>query len=163
MNARLAAMSGLAATAASHTPAAAAAFGHVALALAALAGSYAPNLSAGDKAALARLFVDKAAGAPAHAKITVSAKSVVCRAGNVDIAAFACELMFGGKKVVLTGRRAHELLATLREAGAPAEGAAGTIYVALHAMRCTIDPDAIARKDGSGAACAFVPGVSQGE
>jgi hypothetical protein len=71
-------------------------------------------------------------------------RMVICRAGDIDIAAFECELTFGAERVELTGRHANELFATIGEAGVPPEGAAGTIYEGIHAMRCVIDPSAVA-------------------
>ena len=132
--------------------------GHTALALAALVGSYAPSLPHRDKAALTRLFDSNSTAAATTPDIDVTADAAICRAGDIDITAFACTLVFGTHTSTLTGRRAHELFATIRDAGAPAEGAAGTIYAALHTLRRTIDPAAIARMDGSGASCTFAPG-----
>ena len=137
---------------------AATASGHGALALGALVGSYSPMLSNHNKVVLASLLEGGGADASANVAIKVDADAVVCRASDVDIAAFKCELRFGAKKVELTGRRANELFATAGVAGVPSEGAAGTIYNAIQAIHCVIDPSAVARKDGSGATCSFQPG-----
>jgi hypothetical protein len=153
-----AAITGLALAAAAQSAAAATAGGYSALALGALVGSYSTTLSSHNKAVLAKLLDGRTAGASSKATINVKADAVICHAGDVDIASFGCELTFGAKKVDLTGRHANELFATLGEAGVQSEGAAGTIYEALHAMSCVIDPAAIAKKDGSGATCNFDPG-----
>ena len=152
-----AAATGLAFAIAAPSALAATASGHGALALGALLGSYSPMLSNHDKAVLASLLEGNATDASSKAAIKVNADAVVCRASNVDIAAFKCELTFGVKKVELTGRHANELFATAGQAGVPSEGAAGTIYESLHAVNCVIDPAAITRKDGSGASCNFDP------
>jgi len=156
----LAAVTGLALTAASQSSAQPRDSGHSALALSALVGSYSPVLTNHDKAVLAKLLEGKAAGISANATIKVNADVVVCRAGDVDIAAFKCELTFGPKKVVLTGRHANELFATIAEAGEASEGAAGTIYEDIHAISCVIDPAEIAQKNGGGATCSFDSGPS---
>jgi hypothetical protein len=91
-------------------------------------------------------------------KIAVTADSVVCRASDVDITARSCRLGFGAKTVTLLGRRAHELGATIAEAGVVSEGAAGTIFESLTHLSCTIDPGMIRQKAGGGADCTFDPG-----
>ncbi len=108
-------------------------------------------------AMLKELLDGNAAGASSK-RVDVRADAVICHAGDVDIAAFGCDLTFGAKKLHLTGRHANELFATIGEAGVPPDGAAGTIYEALHALDCVIDPAGIARKDGGGATCSFDPG-----
>ncbi len=158
MKIHLAAVAGLGLAAATQSAAAPVASGHSALALGALVGSYSMMLTGHDKAVLAGLLDGKAEGVSSEPTINVRADAVVCRAGDVDIAAFACELTFGAKKLELAGRRANELFATIGEAGVRPDGAAGTIYEGLHAMSCVIDPAAIARKDGGGASCKFDPG-----
>jgi hypothetical protein len=149
---------GLAVLTASQSAVSATASSHGALALSALVGSYSTLLTAQEKAVLSQLLDGKTTASRYKATITINADSVICRAGDVDITAFACELTFGVEKLALTGRQASELFATLGEAGVFAEGAAGTIYESLHAMSCVVDPAAIARRDGSGATCTFAPG-----
>jgi len=51
--------------------------------------------------------------------IVVKADAVHCRISNVDITVHSCDLTFGGKKKTLTGRKAHEIYATLVENGVP--------------------------------------------
>ena len=111
-----------------------------------------------DRAALTVLLDGKPIKTAKWRKVVVKSDAVVCRAGNVDITTFRCDLTFGAKKVSLQGRRAHELFATILEAGVPGEGAAGTIYAALHNLSCTIDPPTIAQNSGAGADCTFDPG-----
>jgi hypothetical protein len=65
---------------------------------------------------------------------------------------------YASRGISLQGRHAHELFATILEAGMPGEGAAGTIYEALHNLTCTIDPPTIAGNSGAGADCTFDPG-----
>jgi hypothetical protein len=133
--------------------------GHSALALGALVGIASPMVGLTDRAALTVLLDGKPAKTAKWRKIVVKADLIVCRAGNVDITAFQCDLTFGAKKIALQGRRAHELFATVLEAGVPGEGAAGTIYEALHNLSCTIDPPTIAQNSGAGADCTFDPGA----
>lgn len=127
--------------------------GHGALALGAIVGSNSPFLSAGQKGVLAQLF----AGATVTdaGKVEVAADMIRCRAGNVAINAFACDLTFGAQTIHLTGRAAHELYATLAEIGVPTDGAAGTLYRSISNLRCTIDVNGVSRADGSGADCTY--------
>jgi hypothetical protein len=85
-------------------------------------------------------------------------QSVVCRASNVDLKEHSCNLTFGGKTITLKGRNAHALFATLNEAAVPSEGAAGSIFLSLSHLSCTIDPTEL--QDGGGADCKFEPGTS---
>jgi len=134
--------------------------GHSALALAALVASHSPHVPLREREVMARLFDgDLAVSFPAGATFSVRADAIACQAGDVDITAFACTLTFGAQRVSLKGRKAHELFATLAEAGAPAEGAAGTIHLGLAHLDCTIDPNAIRQKAGGGAACSFATGA----
>ncbi|MGP6159979.1 MAG: hypothetical protein ACLPYS_21205 [Vulcanimicrobiaceae bacterium] len=133
--------------------------GSTALALAALVGRNSPTLSWYSRSELARLLDGHAtAPYPAHRQIVVHADSIVCRAGNVDITVHGCTLKFGTKTTSLSGRAAHELFATLLEVGVPGSGAAGTVYVGLTHLACTVDPHVIAQRGGGGATCTFVPG-----
>ncbi len=140
---------------------AATATGSSALALAAIVAGYSPQVSARDRGALNRLFAGRLNfGYPANRTIAVKADSIICRAGNVDITAWSCELTFDKKKITLKGRKAHELYATIAEAGVPADGAAGSSFEALSHLDCTIDPNVIKQKAGGGASCNFDPGQS---
>jgi hypothetical protein len=133
--------------------------GHSALALAALVGVHEPALTVAERLHLVRLLNDQMLhGAALHHTIHVHADAVDCTAGDIDIAAFACALKFGVHTVNLHGRVAHELFATIAEAGVPGDGAAGRIHEGLHALSCTIDPAVIAENAGGGADCAFQPG-----
>ena len=79
---------------------------------------------------------------------------------NVDITDRSCALAFAASNRELKGREAHELYATLVEAGVASDGAAGTIHESISHLLCTIDPNAIKQKDGSGAECKFDTGGS---
>jgi hypothetical protein len=130
--------------------------GHSGLALAALVASYSPTLSARDKAAMAEIFAGKGSGGfPKGQKIEIVADKIVCRAGDVDIAARSCVLSFGAKTVTIEGRASNELYATLIEAGVAGDGAAGTIYESLAKLACKVDPAEIAQNDGGGVSCAY--------
>jgi hypothetical protein len=131
--------------------------GHAALALAALVASHSPQLPQQAREVMARLF-DGDLNVAGHT-LSVRADAVACQAGDVDITAFACTLTFGVQRVSLKGRKAHELFATLAEAGAPSDGAAGTIHEGLSHLDCMIDPTVIKQRAGGGAACRFVPGA----
>jgi hypothetical protein len=133
--------------------------GNGALALAALVAERSSSLSVHDKRLMVRMLNgDLGFSAPAGRTIAVVADAVVCKAGDVDISAHACELSFGAAKRMLVGRAAHELYATLAEIGAPPDGAAGTIYEAVTQLRCTIDPSAVKQRAGAGAECTFMRG-----
>lgn len=147
----------LAAVAIPGTVKAAATSGHAALALATLVAIQDPTLPNPVPRQLGTLLDDRALP-KGSALITVQAKSVTCGAGDVDIAAFHCDLAFRTGTRHLTGRPANELYATLIEAGVPSDGAAGTIYEAVQNLVCRIDPDAIASRGGSGADCSDTPG-----
>ena len=133
--------------------------GSSALALAALVGLHEPGHTARERHALTRYLAGHSMVAfPAHKKITVKAKGVVCRSSNVDITHHSCVLTFPAT-VNLPGRSAHELYATIIENGVPGDGAAGTIFEALGALDCTLDPHEIAQNAGGGASCGFTPGA----
>ncbi len=143
---------------ASHQMALADTTGHGALALGVIVGDDSPYLSWHTRADLARLLDDKPLGYGKHSVIVVNAQSVVCQAGDVDLAAFSCTLTYGKVKRTRIGRRANELFATLVEAGVPSDGAAGHVFETVSKLECKLDPKALAGKDGSGASCAFQPG-----
>jgi hypothetical protein len=134
--------------------------GQRALALAALVAEHSPLLSGQDKQAIVRLFQGSLAFPfPDGRKITAQADSIVCRASNVDITSRSCTLTFGARAPNLSGRRAHELFATLAENGIPEDGAAGSVFVGLSQLTCTIDPAEIKKKAGGGADCKFERGA----
>jgi hypothetical protein len=146
--------------AASQAASAATTAGGSALALAALVAEHSPLLSHHEKNVIAKMFDGHLNFTfPANKKISVKADAVVCRASNVDITSRSCELTFGTKKPNLKGRKAHELFATVAEAGVPPDGAAGTIFEALSHLVCTIDPNEIKQRAGGGASCQFDPGA----
>jgi hypothetical protein len=95
---------------------------------------------------------------PPVGAIVVKASKLVCRSSNVDLLSRSCSLSFGAHTISLRGRRAHEIYATIAEAGVPADGASGSIYEALKDLSCTISPVAIREKAGGGATCSFVAG-----
>jgi hypothetical protein len=129
--------------------------GSAALALAALVAEHSPNVKAGDKLLLEKFLNGRVYSY--RKKITVAASSISCKATNVDITLHHCDLTFGTKKIATNGRKAHELYATLAEAGVPPDGAAGSIFEAISNLDCTIDPTEIKQKAGGGAHCTFDP------
>jgi hypothetical protein len=131
--------------------------GHVALALASLVGLNSPSLTATQKSVLTAYLAGNSAANP-RAKITITAAKVSCGAGDVDITRFFCELTFGTATKELTARAAHELYATLAEAGVQSDGAAGTIYEGVTDLKCVLTPADISQNGGGGAACTFTPG-----
>jgi hypothetical protein len=144
---------------ASESAAAATASGSSALALAALVAADSRLLPRQDRSLMARMFAGYLNFRfPANRKITIKADSIVCRASNIDITQRSCQLTFGAKKVMLNGRKAHEMFATIAEVGVPADGAAGTIFESLSHLVCTIDPNEVKQKAGGGATCNFDPG-----
>lgn len=131
--------------------------GSTALALAAVIAPLSPDLSGAEKKAVAVLFAGSS-DVPAKKAIMVSADRIVCRTGNVDITVRSCEVTFGKKTRTVNGSTANEIFATEALAGIPADGAAGSNFESLTRLSCTIDANAIRRKDGSGADCTFQPG-----
>jgi hypothetical protein len=133
--------------------------GPSALALAAIVASHSRMLGVVDRNVLARLFNGRTNfGYPRNRTITVSAESIDCKVSNVDITDRSCALAFNAGNRALKGREGHELYATLVEAGVASDGAAGTIHESVTHLLCTIDPNAIMQKDGSGAECKFDTG-----
>jgi hypothetical protein len=132
--------------------------GSGALALAALVAEHSPKVEASDKILLGK-FLNGQANLP-HAykkKITVAANAITCKTSDVDITLYECDLTFGTKKIAMHGKMAHELYATLVEAGVPPDGAAGSIFEAVSDLNCTIDPGEVKQKSGGGAHCTFAP------
>jgi hypothetical protein len=128
--------------------------GHNAVALAGVVAPYSPTLTPGQKVVMAKLFEGHD---PTSPPITITADSITCFAGDVAINTFNCDLKFGTHTINVTGRKAHEIFATLIEAGVPANGTAGKIYEALLLLSCTIDPNQIKQNSGAGASCTFTP------
>ena len=136
------------------------AIGSTALVLASLVSEQSPLLSLDEKSVLGQMLrPNPNFSYLAERKISVAADSIVCRQSNVDIAARSCELTFGEKKVLVKGRKAHELYATIGEVGVPPDGAAGTIYESLSHLACAIDSGEVKQKTGGGAECKFEPGA----
>jgi hypothetical protein len=127
-----------------------------ALALASIVAEYAPRLSAAEKRVMAR-FLSGSSDVifPANKTIRVEADSVECKASSVAIVEHFCELKFGAKTRTISGRKAHELYATLIEVGVPAEGAAGSIYENIKYIACTINPNELKQNSGGGATCRY--------
>jgi hypothetical protein len=130
--------------------------GSGALALAALVGTVSPLLSGSEKGVLRQLLDGQAKFAfPTGKTISVQARKLTCRASNVDIKSHSCALTFGSHDVALSGRRAHELYATLAEIGVPPDGAAGSIFEAVSNLKCMIDPGEVKQNSGGGAHCDY--------
>ncbi|KRQ06489.1 hypothetical protein AOQ71_25375 [Bradyrhizobium manausense] len=131
--------------------------GSTALALAGVIAPLSPTLSGAEKKAVAMLFAANA-DIPYKKPVVVTADKIVCRTGNVDITLRNCEVTFGKKARTVNGPTANEIFATEALAGIPPDGAAGSNFESLSKLSCTIDPNAIRQKDGSGADCTFQPG-----
>jgi hypothetical protein len=131
--------------------------GSTALALAGVIAPLSPDLSGAEKEAVAMLFAANS-NIPYRKAIVVTADRIVCRTGNVDITVRNCELTFGKEVRNVNGPTANEIFATEALAGIPSDGAAGSNFESLTRLSCTIDPNAIRQKDGSGADCTFQPG-----
>jgi hypothetical protein len=126
--------------------------GSTALAVAAVIAQHSPLLSAFEKRTIAGLFNGKAR---AGKKLTVTAESIICRVGNVDITARSCEMTFDKGSRVVKGREANEINATLIAASAVPEGAAGSMIQTVTKLSCTLDPNVIKDNSGGGADCSF--------
>jgi len=148
-----------AASAPTASAASATASGPSALALAAVLSADSAVHNSFDKRVLARLFAgDTNISFPPHKKISVKVNSITCRVSNVDITSRSCDLTFTTGKRALKGREANELYGTLAVAGVAAEGAAGSMIESVTNLDCTVDPNAVKQKDGSGADCTFTTG-----
>jgi hypothetical protein len=133
--------------------------GPSALALAAAVGDRDPELNATQRLALAELFAGQIHFEfPSGQKIIVKADKIVCRVSNVAIADRSCELSFGPHVISLAGRVANELYDVIAVAGVAPDGAAGSIFEALHGLECAVEPGLIRQKSGAGADCAFTAG-----
>ena len=142
---------------ASQAASAGTASGGSALALASLTADHSPVVNNRDVRVLRRLLNGRNVKYPAGKKISVQADSIACKTSNVDITSRSCELAYGQEKVSLSGRRAHELYATLLEVGIAPDGAAGSMSAGLSNLACDIDPNVIQQKAGGGADCKFDP------
>jgi hypothetical protein len=131
--------------------------GTTALALAGVIAPLSPILSEAEQKAMAMLFAANA-NIPYKKPIVVTADRIVCRTSNVDITLRSCEVTFGSKVKTVNGPTANEIFATEALAGIASDGAAGSNFESLTKLSCTIDPNAIRQKDGSGADCSFQPG-----
>ena len=130
--------------------------GNSALALASLVADQSPSLSLDDKSVMSQLIhASPNFSYMPSKKIAVEADAVACRQSNVDITARSCELTFGGRKVTVVGRKAHELFATMHEVGIEPEGAAGTSHEGISHLACVIDLEEVKQKAGGGAGCKF--------
>jgi hypothetical protein len=133
--------------------------GNDALAFASMVAEQSPLLNLNEKSVMNQLLrPEPNLSYVSDKKIRVEADSVVCRESNVDIISRSCELTFGATKVIVRGRKAHELFATIAEFGVEPDGAAGTIYESVSHVACAIDPAEVKQKDGGGASCNFEPG-----
>lgn len=132
--------------------------GNGALVLAAVIGLQSPLVSAAGKIVLGKMLDGDLAFSASVAKIKVQARSVSCRASDVDIAAHACTIGFGQHSTSVKGRVAHEIFATLVENGVPSDGAAGSIFEAVSNLSCTVDPAEVKQRGGGGADCTFQAG-----
>jgi hypothetical protein len=130
--------------------------GHDAVVLGSLVGSYSPDLTAAQKAALTAYLASNP-DARVRSQIVIAAKTVTCGAGNVDITRAFCDLIFGAVTRHLTGRAASELYDALAASGVQGEGAAGTLYEGVTDLRCVLSPSEIANATGGGASCTYKP------
>jgi hypothetical protein len=143
---------------ASHAAAADSVDGRGALALAAIVGEVCPLVSSTDKHVLAKLLDgDVDFNFPLGQTISIVSENVTCRGSNLDIKSNSCELKFGDHDIAFTGRKAHELFATLVEVGVPPEGAAGSLFEAVSNLACMIDPNEVKQNSGGGARCQYDP------
>lgn len=145
--------------------------GSHALAVASLVAASSPVVPLSSKNVLARIFDGHFnIVVPPDRKISIQADSIVCSANDADITAHTCTLTFGpalsfliGPAIAyLNGRKAHELYATMLEAGIPSEHSAGAIQQRLSHLVCTIIPHELATSGGGGANCTFDVGEVSG-
>jgi len=130
--------------------------GSGALALAAIVAQSSPAVPFANKLLLAKYLNGWASAPhPSGLIVPVAASSVQCRSSNVDITHHACTLVFGSVTQSLQPRAAHELYATLIEAGVPSDGAAGSIFEAIVNLHYTVNATQVAQMGGGGAQCSF--------
>jgi len=129
--------------------------GSTALAVAAVVAQYSPLLSASEKKAFAALFDGNTKISYPKKKLSISAETVMCKIGNVDITARSCEITFKKGKRSLKGREANEVSATFAAAGVTPEGAAGSMIQTISKLSCTLNPSAIKENSGAGADCSL--------
>ncbi|HEY0185223.1 MAG TPA: hypothetical protein VGC09_20680 [Rhodopila sp.] len=128
------------------------------LMLAAILAPHSPLLNATEKATIARIAAgDLESPADTMSRITLTATDLECRTSHVDITSRSCEIRFGDQSVMLTGRDANELFATLLETGVTPSGAAGSIFAGLSQLSCVLDLASLREKAGGGAECSFDP------
>ncbi|MBO0753109.1 MAG: hypothetical protein J2P53_13410 [Bradyrhizobiaceae bacterium] len=137
--------------------------GPAALAVAGVVAYNSSVLSSTDRRVMARLFAGHPVSFPDGRKISVTASSIDCRTNPADIASRTCDLAFedrrrGNRTVSRSGRTANELFATLTTAGVASGGATGPSLAKVTKLVCTIDPNEIRQKTGSGADCVFEKG-----
>jgi hypothetical protein len=133
--------------------------GPYALALAGVVAERDPFLSGIDRHQVAALFGgNERAYYPARRRIVVRADHIVCRVSNVQITARSCQLTFRGRVANLSGAAANAVFATLAAAGVPGDGAAGSIFEAVHGLACTLSPSVIKQNGGGGASCNYTVG-----
>lgn len=129
------------------------------------------TLSAGSAVALAAQLADlvpvpaeaKRAARAALAKpckaggtgtVTIEAKAIACHESHVATGSFICDVTAMNDQVrSVRGRVAHELKATLAEAGVRPEGAAGQEISSVGAVSCTLDLKLLGECAGGGAGC----------
>jgi hypothetical protein len=137
--------------------------GPAAVALAGVIAPHSPVLSSADRRAMARLFAGNPITFPTGRKISVTANTIDCRTNTADIVSRTCDLTFedrrrGDRKVSRSGRAANELFATLATAGVTSGGTTEPTVERVTKLVCTIDPNIIRQKAGSGADCVFEKG-----
>jgi len=134
-------------------------FGPYALALAGVVAEHDPYLGYVDRHVVEALFAGNPhVFYPVGHHIAVRADHVVCRVSNVAITARSCQLTFHGHTVNLSGPAANAVFATIAASGVPGDGAAGTIFEAVHSLACTLTPSVIKQNGGGGANCVFSAG-----
>lgn len=134
-------------------------YGPYALALAGVVAEHDPYLAPNDRFVVAALFAgNQHVYYPVGRHIVVRADHVVCKVSNVAITARSCQLTFHNHIVNLSGPSANTVFATIAASGVPGDGAAGTIYEAVHALVCTLTPSVIKQNAGGGANCVFTAG-----
>jgi hypothetical protein len=134
-------------------------YGPYALALAGVVAEHDPYLAWGERHVVEALFAgNQNVFYPVGHHIAVRADHIVCRVSNVAITARSCQLTFHGHTVNLTGPSANAVFATIAASGVPGDGAAGTIYEAVHNLACTLTPSVIKQNAGGGANCVFTVG-----
>jgi hypothetical protein len=129
------------------------------LALAALVGAHWPLVTPEQKTLLVQALDGNVHSIPPnYPRLDIKADKVTCIGLAGDLTKHSCDINFPqNNAVTITGREAHELYATIGEAGVPMAPAAGMRYESMQNLSCIVDFETL-RESRSGISCTFTNG-----